>query len=179
MEEAAKEKARKEQEKLKRKAGSKASNSMITSVDEAEDKTQHDGDVGDESKKGSDKDEAEEDEDDGEEYNYRVYYKKEEIRMSNAMQMRDQFEDLMSMRLTTNQENQDNPQSNRFNIMDFTPREKSPVNSMIKKNKSKIGVDKKKATIGFDEDEDDPNFDEFLADFEKNKKDKNDASMTE
>lgn len=63
--------------------------------------------------------------------------------------------------------------------MDFTPREKSPVNSMIKKNKSKIGVDKKKATIGFDEDEDDPNFDEFLADFEKNKKDKNDASMTE
>ena len=38
LEEAAKEKARKEAEKLKRK-GAKSSNSMVTSADEAEDKT--------------------------------------------------------------------------------------------------------------------------------------------
>ena len=179
MEEAAKEKLRKEQEKLKRK-GAKSNNSMVTSLDEGEDKTQQDGEVGDESKKGSDKDEAEEDEDDGDEYCYRVFYKKEEIRMSNAMQNRDTFEDLISMRYMTNIENSENPQVNKFNIMDFTPREKSPVNNLAKSKKlTKSGI-AKKAIKGFDdEDEDDPNFDEFLADFEKNKKHVDEAQMTE
>lgn len=172
LEEAAKEKARKEQDKLKRK-GSKMSVSALTSQEEAEDKDKQEGDGGDESKKGSEKDEAEDDEDDNDEYRYRVYYKKEEIRMANQMQARDQFEDLMTMRNNTLAENQENPPPNKFNIMDFTPREKSPITSTIKKKNLRSGLAGSKkmgAIIGFDEEEEDPNFDEFLADYEKKKK---------
>ena len=63
--------------------------------------------------------------------------------------------------------------------MDFTPREKTtPV--MTKGQKKKQSMAKKKGTIiGFDEEEDDENFDEFLADFEKKKKEKEDNEMTD
>ena len=142
------------------------------------------GEGADESKKGSDKDEAEDDDDDGEEFSYRVYYRKEEIRMAKAMQVRDTFEDLITMRQHTNAENQENPQNNKFNIMDFTPTEKIASASTVKKNKSMArsglaGSKKKGTIIGFDDEEDDPNFDEFLADFEKKKKESDENAMTE
>ena len=50
--------------------------------------------------------------------------------------------------------------------MDFTPREKSPSLNIKKKKQ----IQKKGTIIGFDDEEEDPNFDEFLADFEKKKK---------
>ena len=102
------------------------SNSALTSQEDQEDKGNQEGDGADDSKKGSDKDEGEDDDEEGYEYSFRVYYRKEEIRMANAMQVKDQFEDLMTMRHNTIVENQENPPNNKFNIMDFTPREKSP-----------------------------------------------------
>ena len=79
--------------------------SALTSQEEGEDKGKEEGDGADESKKGSDKDEAEDDDDEGDEYSYRVYYRKEEIRMAASMQARDQFEDLITMRQHTVLEN--------------------------------------------------------------------------
>ena len=45
--------------------------------------------------------------------------------------------------------------------------------------KSGMGSKKKGATLGFDDDEDDPNFDEFLADYTKKKKETDENAMTE
>ena len=157
------------------------SNSALTSHEDQEDKGNQEGDGGDDSKKGSEKDDAEDDDEEGYEYSFRVYYRKEEIRMANAMQGKDQFEDLITMRHNTIIENQENPPNNKFNIMDFTPREKSPATSIAKKKslKSGIGQKKKGMILGFDEEEEDQNFDEFLADYEKKKKETDDAAMTE
>ena len=86
------------------------------------------------------------------------------------------------MRHNTLAENQENPPPNTFNIMDFTPREKSPTTSMIKKKNTRSGMAGSKkmgAIIGFDEEEEDPNFDEFLADYEKKKKETENEAMTE
>ena len=58
---------------------------MITS-NEDEDKTDKEGEHGEDSKKGSDKDEQEEGIDDEEEFSYRVYFRKEEIKMAKEMQ---------------------------------------------------------------------------------------------
>ena len=156
QEEAAKEKLRKEQEKNKRK-GSKMSNSALTSQEDQEDKGGQEGEGGDDSKKGSEKDDAEDDDEEGYEYSFRVYYRKEEIRMANAMQIKDQFGDLMTMRHNTIIENQENPQINKFNIMDFQPREKSPAASIAKKKNLKSGASQKKKgmILGFDEEEED------------------------
>ena len=156
QEEAAKEKLRKEQEKNKRK-GSKMSNSALTSQEDQEDKGGQEGEGGDDSKKGSEKDDAEDDDEEGYEYSFRVYYRKEEIRMANAMQVKDQFGDLMTMRQNTIIENQENPQTNKFNIMDFQPREKSPAASIAKKKNLKSGASQKKKgmILGFDEEEED------------------------
>ena len=65
--------------------------------------------------------------------------------------------------------------------MDFTPREKSGVSQITKKSKMKSGMGSKKkgAILGFDDDEDDPNFDEFLADYTKKKKETDENAMTE
>ena len=65
-----------------------ASRLALTSQEE-EEKANQEGDGADESKKGSDKDEAEDDDDEGDEYQYRLYYRKEEIRMASAMQEKD------------------------------------------------------------------------------------------
>ena len=56
--------------------------------------------------------------------------------------------------------------SNRINILDFTPREKV-VEDLTKKNKK---ATKKKVVLGIEDEEEDPNFDEYLADYEKKKK---------
>ena len=50
---------------------------------EEEDQTQADGKDGEESRKGSDKDEGEDLDDDEEEFTARVYFKKEEIATAN------------------------------------------------------------------------------------------------
>ena len=78
-------------------------------------------------------------------------------------------------------ENIDNNTIQKFNIMDFTPRDKSPFPPSIKKKKvgGMASVKKKGAVIGFDEEEEDPNFDEFLADFEKKKKQLEDSQFTD
>ena len=98
--------------------------------------------------------------------------------MAYREQDRDQFDDLITMRHNTIVENQDNPQVNKFNIMDFTPREKSPAGSVVKK-RNQSQMRKKAAIKGLDDDDDEDNFDEFLADFEKKKKEKDDSQMTE
>ena len=77
--------------------------------------------------------------------------------MANAMQVKDQFGDLMTMRQNTINENQENPPNNKFNIMDFQPREKTPATSIAKKKnlKSGLGQKKKGIILGFDEEEED------------------------
>ena len=97
------------------------------------------------------------------------------------MQHRDQFEDLVIMRQNTVAENEGVAASNKYNILDFTPRNKNtPPHNLKKKKATGSTKEKIKPTIGGFEDEDeDPNFDEFLADFEKKKKDKEDNEMTE
>ena len=72
--------------------------SNITS-NEDEDKTDNEAGGGEDSKKGSDKDENEENLDEEEEFSYRVYFRKEEIKMAREMQARDQFEDVIAMRM--------------------------------------------------------------------------------
>ena len=57
---------------------------MITS-NEGEDLTDNAGEQGEDSKRGSDKDENEEGIDDEEEFSYRVYFRKEEIKMAKEM----------------------------------------------------------------------------------------------
>ena len=86
------------------------------------------------------------------------------------------------MKHNTIVENQENPPSNKFNIMDFTPQEKTEATSQIIKKKSMragMSMRKKGTLIGFDDDEDDQNFDDFLADYEKKKKETDDNIMTE
>jgi len=80
------------------------------------------------------------------------------------------------MRQNTVAENFENIGTTRFNIMDFTPREKGPTLNIKKK---KAGSMAKKGAVIDDEEDEDPNFDEFLADFEKKKKEKEDSEMTE
>lgn len=94
-EELAKEKARKEAEKQKRKGGSKAS-VVTTSVEE---ETVADGEADDASKV-DEGDHHDEKSDDDEDYSYRVFFRKEEIRMASDMQRKDLFSDLVSLRQT-------------------------------------------------------------------------------
>ena len=65
--------------------------------------------------------------------------------------------------------------------MDFTPKAQSAVSQITKKSKMKSGLGSKKkgAILGFDDEEDDPNFDEFLADYTKKKKETDENAMTE
>ena len=56
---------------------------------------------------------------------------------------------------------------NRINILDFTPRAKKEEVATKKKKKTAAN---KKVAPGIEEEEEDPNFDEFLADYEKKKK---------
>lgn len=164
QEEAAKEKARKDADKMRRKS---SKNAALGQTEDDEDKDKLEGEAGEDSKKGSDKDEAEDDDDEGDEFNYRVYYRKEEIMMASQMQARDQFEELVNMRHNTVAENKESQPANKFNILDFTPRAKSPNLSMSKKKISRSGLQgsrKRGAIIGFEDDDDDQNFDEYVAD---------------
>ena len=132
-EEAAKEKARKEAEKLKRKgSASKASKEDLHEEEKGQEGAEGEG----ESKKGSEKDEAEEVDDEDDEYHYRVYFRKEEIRYAMSQQETDQFEDLLLMKTVATQENIENVgTTNKFNIMDFQPSMSSMP--LIMKGKSK------------------------------------------
>ena len=86
--------------------------------------------------------------------------------MASEMQERDQFEDLLNLRAQTQNELAMNPMSQRFNIMDFTPREPGSFKpSMKKKKSSKVKNRKGGRQIEFDVAEEDPNFDEYLANF--------------
>ena len=146
---------------------------------EEEDKTQAEGEGGEDSKKGSEKDEAEEVDDDEDDYQHRVFYRKEEILTAHDMQARDMFDDIQCMRQESLAE-LDQTMFNKFNILDFTP--KAKVDTPVTKTKKRTGLTKSKKVgdiPGFDEEEEDPNFDEFLADFEKKKKEKETNEMTE
>ena len=87
--------------------------------------------------------------------------------MAKEMQGRDQFDDVIALRMNATADAMVNqgPGSNRINILDFTPREK--VVEDLSKKKKKVT---KKVVLGIEEEEEDPNFDEFLADYEKKKK---------
>ena len=145
---------------------------------EEEDKTQAEGEGGEDSKKGSEKDEAEEIDDDEDDYQHRVFYKKDEIYTAHEHQAKDMFEELLYLRQESTAE-LDQTVLNKFNILDFTP--KAKVDTPVTKTKKRTGLTKKKVgdIPGFDEEEEDPNFDEFLADFEKKKKEKENNEMTE
>ena len=162
---------------MKRK-GSKTS--QFTSQ-EGEEKTEADAENVEDSKKGSEKDEAEEPDDDDDMFAYRVYFRKEEIQMASEMQERDQFEELLMLRAQTQNELAANPQlQQKFNIMDFTPREAGSFKPAMKKKKSSNNKFRKGGRqIEFDVAEEDPNFDEYLANFEKQKKDAESDKMTE
>lgn len=60
------------------------STSNITSNDD-EDKTDNEAAGGEDSKRGSDKDENDENLDEDEEFSYRVFFRKEEIKMAKEM----------------------------------------------------------------------------------------------
>ena len=67
-----------------------------------------------------------------------IYYEPEEIEMSRANQNRDQFEELLQMRVQAAE-----PLRNKFNIIDFIP--KDETEEKPKKSKSKTGAEKKNA----------------------------------
>ena len=100
-EEAAKEKAKKDAEKLKRKGSKMSSTSQL----EEEQAPEEEQEGEDRSKKGSEKDEHEEVDEDDEEYMFRVFFKRDEIRMAGEMQRKDQFEELVQMKVAATQEN--------------------------------------------------------------------------
>ena len=81
----------------KAKKGLKAKGLRSDSSDEDEQSKQEDGD-GDNLSQQSAQDAMSAVEDEDEEYSYRVFFRKEEIRMTSEMQQKDQFADLLSMR---------------------------------------------------------------------------------
>lgn len=107
-------------------------------------------------------------EEDDEEYTFRVFFRKEEIKMAKELQSRDQFDDVISLRMDATAEAAVNYGSkiNRINILDFTPREKKEEDVTKKKKKSKT----KKVVLGIEEEEEDDNYEEQLEEYEKKKK---------
>ena len=67
---------------------------------------------------------------------------------------------------------------NRFNIADYTPRDKGQPLFMSQKSK-RNQLKKNNVAIGIEDEDDVSNFDEFVADFEKKKKEEEDNVMTE
>jgi len=88
----------------------------------------------------------------------RIFFRKEEIRMANAMQEKDMFEELLSLRMTATQETieMNGPHSQRFNIADFQPFEKPPEVLTKKKTKSSLPSRRafSKMSVMFNDDED-------------------------
>ena len=80
-EEAAKDKAKKEAEKLKRKGSKIGTTSQLEEDAVAGEEQEGEN----QSKKGSEKDEHEEVDEDDEEYMFRVFFKRDEIRMAGEM----------------------------------------------------------------------------------------------
>lgn len=100
-------------------------------------------------------------EDDEEEYSYRVFFRKEEIRMTAEMQQKDQFADLLSMRtLATAEQTKNMGMSQKFNILDYSPKKGSLDSDRsrlrMRKVKSKgvsTGLDLGSLQSGIDEDD--------------------------
>mmetsp|Transcript_30855 Transcript_30855/g.38164 ORF Transcript_30855/g.38164 Transcript_30855/m.38164 type:complete len:92 (-) Transcript_30855:491-766(-) len=82
------------------------------------------------------KDEPEDQDDDEEEYSYRVFFRREEIRMANEMQSKDMFADLINMKINATQDHirSMGPNSQRINILEHSPKKGPSAPIPSKKN---------------------------------------------
>ena len=162
------------EEKSKKRTKSRIPSQSSEEADEV--KQQEDGEDGSQAQSQDDPVDHDDDDDD---FHFRVFFRKDEIRMAAKMQQKDQFADLIQARSAAANESIKNmgPNNTKFNILDFSPT-KAPVAPPPKK-KGK-GLNKMNSVRGSgmlgqgtlaDLDEEDSEEDaEYLASLEEHKK---------